>query len=217
MFDAVAPKYDLLNRMLSAGIDGRWRRRAVRELAPERGHTVLDLCAGTGDLGFTAAREPGVSVVGVDLARKMLARGHAKRGGRRVRFVQADGERLPLPDASVERACVGFGIRNMSSLSSAFDETLRVLKPGGRFVILEFTTPPNPLLRSLYHAYFHHVLPRVGGWVSGDAQAYTYLPASVSEFPAPSDLAALLTTRGFRDVRWSLLSGGIACLHVAER
>jgi len=217
MFDTVAPRYDFLNRLLSVGIDGRWRRRAIAALGPEPGHVVLDLCAGTGDLGFTAARVDGVSVLGMDLARNMLARGEAKRGERRVRFVQADGECLPLPAASVDRACVGFGIRNMSSLSAAFDETVRVLKPGGRLVILEFTIPPNPVLRSLYHTYFHHILPRVGAWVSGDGEAYRYLPASVSRFPEPRDLAALLTTRGFRDVRWSLLSGGIASLHIAER
>jgi demethylmenaquinone methyltransferase/2-methoxy-6-polyprenyl-1,4-benzoquinol methylase len=236
MFDAVAPRYDLLNRLLSAGFDVRWRRRAVRALRLEPGHRVLDLCAGTGDLGLEARRQvPGVCVVGIDLAREMLLRGSAKSGagvsaaaGHPVAgnpagenpvmyFVQGDAERIPLPDASVDAACVGFGIRNVASLERAFAESARVLRPGGRFAVLEFTLPPRPVVRSVYRAYFHHVLPRVGGWISGRPDAYRYLPASVDAFPPPADLAAMMRAGGFRAVTWSLLSGGIAALHVGTR
>lgn len=220
MFDAVAPRYDLLNRLLSAGFDVRWRRRAIRSLELGRGDRLLDLCAGTGDLGLEARRQvPGVTVLGIDLAREMLVRGTGKagRGGRGAYFVQADAERVPLPDASVDAACVGFGIRNVASLERALRETARVLRPGGRFAVLEFTTPPHPVFRGLYRTYFHHVLPRVGGWISGCPGAYRYLPDSVETFPPPPDLAALMGTCGFSAVTWSLLSGGIAALHRGTR
>jgi demethylmenaquinone methyltransferase/2-methoxy-6-polyprenyl-1,4-benzoquinol methylase len=225
MFDGVAPRYDLLNRLLSVGTDGGWRRGAIRALELRPGDRLLDLCAGTGDLGLEARRRvPGVHVLAVDLSREMLARGELKR--RRVKgavdtaahvFVQGDAERLPVPDASMDRACVGFGIRNVASLERALAETARVLRPGGLFVILEFSTPPRRALRALYHAYFHRVLPAVGGWVSGRPEAYAYLPASVARFPEPEALAALARGAGFKEVRWRYLSGGIAALHLCRR
>ncbi len=218
MFDAVAPRYDLLNHLLSLGIDVRWRKRAVAALDLRPGQVVLDLCAGTGDLGFEAARrEPGVAVVGVDLAREMLVRAQGKGGGERHLFLQGDAERLPLAGASVDRAGVGFGIRNVSSLPAAFAETARVLRPGGIFAVLEFTTPPNRVFRALYQAYFHRVLPVVGGWVSGRRDAYTYLPDSVSRFPSPPELARIAREAGFSEVSWTLLQGGIAALHLCRR
>jgi demethylmenaquinone methyltransferase/2-methoxy-6-polyprenyl-1,4-benzoquinol methylase len=218
MFDAVAPRYDFLNHLLSLGIDRRWRKRAVRALMLRPGDLVLDLCAGTGDLGLAALdAASGVRVIGVDLARAMLARGEEKRGRQAMLFVQGDAERVPLPDASVDAACVGFGIRNVASLPDAFAETARVLRPGGRFAVLEFTTPPNRVFRGLYHAYFHRVLPMVGGMVSGRPGAYRYLPESVARFPDPPALAALASDAGFAEARWELLSGGIAALHVCRR
>ncbi len=218
MFDAVAPRYDLLNHLLSAGIDIQWRRRAVAALELQPGDRILDLCTGTGDLGYEAIRRvPGVSVFGVDLAHNMLAEGRQKQGGRAITFVQGDAEHIPLPDASMDAAGVGFGIRNVDRLDRALAETARVLRPGGRFAVLEFTTPPNPVFRGLYHAYFHHILPRVGGWISGRPEAYRYLPDSVSRFPAPAALAARLREAGFREAEWSLLHGGIAALHLARR
>ena len=218
MFDAVAPRYDFLNHLLSAGADVGWRRRAVRALALRPGERLLDLCAGTGDLGLEALEaEPGLRVVGIDLARNMLLRGDAKRGAAPYLFVPGDAERLPVPSGAFDAACVGFGIRNVASLDRALTESARALRPGGRFVILEFTTPRAPWLRGLYLAYFHHVLPRVGGWVSGRPEAYRYLPASVAEFPAPEALAERLRRAGFADVRWSILHGGIAAVHVARR
>jgi len=218
MFDSVAPRYDLLNHLLSAGIDRRWRARAVRALELEPGHVLVDLCTGTGDLGFAAAKA-GAEVVGVDLSRGMLVRGAAKTsdGSAALRFVQGDAERLPLAAASVDRAAVGFGIRNCSRLEVALAESARVLKPGGRLVILEFTTPPGRLWRSLYHGYFHAVLPRIGGWVSGHPEAYAYLPDSVSGFPDPERLSALMENAGFSRVTFTRLTGGVACLHVGDR
>ena len=218
MFDGVAHRYDFLNHLLSAGIDLRWRRRTVRALDLRPGHRLLDLCAGTGDLGFEALRrEPGITVIGVDLAARMLARGEAKRDGAPYRFLRGDAERLPLPDGSVDRACVGFGIRNMPSLEQAFAETARVLRPQGIFAVLEFTTPPNPAFRALYHAYFRGVLPLVGGLVSGRRDAYAYLPESVAHFPDPPGLAAMARGAGFREVTWQLLTGGIAALHLCRK
>lgn len=218
MFDGVAPRYDLLNHLLSAGVDRGWRRRAVRELALRPGERLLDMCAGTGDLGLTALdRVPGLIVTGVDLAGEMLVRGARKTGPRAYRFVQGDAERLPFADASFDAVSVGFGIRNVASRDRAFHEALRVLHPRGRLAVLEFTLPTGRMLRQLYLAYFHHVLPRVGGWVSGKPDAYRYLPESVDTFPEPGPLARELEHAGFARVRWHRLSGGIAALHIADR
>jgi demethylmenaquinone methyltransferase/2-methoxy-6-polyprenyl-1,4-benzoquinol methylase len=218
MFNAVAPRYDFLNRLLSLGFDVRWRRRAIGALGLEPGARLLDLCAGTGDLGLEAARRvPDLRVVGVDLAGEMLRRGRRKLGRVRYHLVQGDVEWIPLRDGSVDGACVGFGIRNVASLRRVMAETARVLRPGGRFAILEFTTPPLPLWQRFYHAYFHHVLPRIGGWISGQPDAYRYLPESVGRFSSPDELGALLGASGFSDVRWSLLQGGIAALHLCRR
>jgi demethylmenaquinone methyltransferase / 2-methoxy-6-polyprenyl-1,4-benzoquinol methylase len=218
MFDGVAPRYDFLNHLLSAGVDRDWRRRAVRELALRPGERLLDLCAGTGDLGLSALdAEPGLRVVGIDLAHNMLLRGDRKKGTRTYGFVQGDAEHLPLRDATFDAAAVGFGIRNVASRERAFREAWRVLGPGGRLAVLEFTLPRRPLLRRFYLAYFHHVLPRLGGWVSGRPEAYRYLPSSVAAFPTPEALAGELEQAGFESVRWRLLSGGIAALHLARR
>jgi demethylmenaquinone methyltransferase/2-methoxy-6-polyprenyl-1,4-benzoquinol methylase len=218
MFDSVAPRYDLLNHFLSAGVDRGWRRRAVRELALRPGERLLDLCAGTGDLGLGAIEwEPRLSVIGIDLARAMLLRGERKRRTEAFAFVQGDAEQLPFPDASFDAAAVGFGIRNVGSRERAFREAVRVLRPGGRLAVLEFTLPNREPLRRLYLAYFNHVLPRLGGWVSGRPEAYRYLPASVTTFPEPAVLARELEGAGFARVHWHLLSGGIAALHLAAR
>jgi demethylmenaquinone methyltransferase/2-methoxy-6-polyprenyl-1,4-benzoquinol methylase len=147
----------------------------------------------------------------------MIRKGVEKRRTSAYAFVQGDAERLPIPDASFDAACVGFGIRNVSSLDQALAEVARVLRPEGRFVVLEFTTPPGRLLRPLYLRYFQHVLPRVGGWVSGRPEAYRYLPESVAEFPSPEGVARKMSGAGFRDVRWSLVHGGIAAIHSGRR
>jgi demethylmenaquinone methyltransferase/2-methoxy-6-polyprenyl-1,4-benzoquinol methylase len=218
MFDAVAPRYDFLNHLLSAGMDVQFRRRAIRSLDPQAGDVLLDLCAGTGDLGFEALRrQPDLQIVGVDLARNMLVRGLAKADPATYRFVQGDAENVPLPPGSVDRACVGFGVRNASSLDRLFREAIRVIRPGGRLVVLEFCTPPRRVVRSAYHAYFHRVLPVIGGWISGNPAAYRYLPESVARFPEPEELAAILQTAGFGVVSFQRLLGGIAAIHTCDR
>lgn len=221
MFDRIAPRYDLLNRLLSAGVDRRWRRAAVELLALPREARVLDLCTGTADLLIEAlARAEGRRGFGLDLSTAMLQRGQAKLARRglagRAALAAGDAERLPFRAARFDGALVAFGIRNVGDPGSALAELWRVLRPGGRLVVLEFSTPPGALGR-LYRLYFRHVLPRVGGLVSGDPDAYAYLPASVARFPEPAGFAALLRRAGFEDVGYRPLTGGIAHLHRGAR
>jgi demethylmenaquinone methyltransferase/2-methoxy-6-polyprenyl-1,4-benzoquinol methylase len=221
MFDRIAPRYDLLNRVLSAGTDVRWRRQAVDllDLAPPA--RVLDLCTGTADVLLEAlGRDPGIRGFGVDLSHGMLVRGARKleRGGcgARAALVECDGEHLPVRDGLFDGALVAFGIRNIADPLQAMREVYRVLRPRGRFVVLEFSMPRGGL-GALYRLYFRRLLPRLGALVSGDGSAYTYLPASVARFPTPGPFAALMEEAGFVGVRWTLLTGGIACLHRGER
>jgi demethylmenaquinone methyltransferase/2-methoxy-6-polyprenyl-1,4-benzoquinol methylase len=221
MFDRIAPRYDLLNRLLSGGTDVRWRRRAVDFLEVPPPARVLDLCTGTADLLIEAlGRDPRNTGVGVDLSRGMLVRGAAKlrRGGYGARAALAggDGERLPVRDGQFDGALVAFGIRNVADPVAAMREVRRALRPGGRFVVLEFSMPGG-VFGMAYRFYFRRILPSVGGLVSGDASAYAYLPASVARFPTPAAFAALMAEAGFVDVRWRPLTGGIACLHRGER
>jgi demethylmenaquinone methyltransferase/2-methoxy-6-polyprenyl-1,4-benzoquinol methylase len=221
MFDRIAPRYDLLNRVLSAGTDVRWRRRAVDLLHLRAPARVLDLCTGTADLLIEALRrDPRNSGLGVDLSRGMLVRGAGKlrRGGygSRAALVGGDGEHLPVRGEAFDGALVAFGIRNVGEPVKAMREVLRALRPGAGFVVLEFSMPTG-LLGVAYRFYFRKVLPRLGGLVSGDGSAYAYLPASVARFPTPEAFVALMEEAGFRDVRWRLLSGGIACLHRGEK
>jgi len=221
MFDRIAPRYDLLNRLLSGGTDVRWRRRAVDLLALDGPSRVLDLCTGTADLLLEALRrDPRTTGVGVDLSHGMLVRGAAKLErvghGTRGRLVGGDGERLPVRDGLFDGALVAFGIRNVGDVPATLREVLRALRPGGRFVVLEFSLPKG-LLGSGYRFYFRSVLPRLGGLVSGDGSAYTYLPASVARFPTPGAFAVLMEEAGLREVTWRLLTGGIACLHRGEK
>ena len=221
MFDAIAPRYDLLNRVLSAGLDVHWRTRAIRSLALRGGETVLDLCTGTADLAISAigAPAPAARVVGVDFSGEMLRRGAEKLRGRgldpRIRLVQGDAMRIPLRDASMDAAMVAFGIRNVQEPEVAFSEVLRVLRPGGRFAILEFGLPRAAIVRPAYLFYFRHILPRIGGLVSGHSSAYTYLPASVGTFPEPAILMSRLADRGFSDVSAVPLSFGVVYLYSA--
>jgi demethylmenaquinone methyltransferase/2-methoxy-6-polyprenyl-1,4-benzoquinol methylase len=217
LFSEIAPRYDLLNHLLSLNIDRSWRRKAVRRLGwrerPEG--TYLDACAGTFDLSLELARQGGFHgrVVGSDFAHPMLARGMAKIAGAPVSALCADSLRLPFANGSFAGATVGFGVRNLADLDAGLAELRRVLEPGRRLVVLDFTVPPNRVVRAGYHLYFHRVLPVVGRLVSGHPWAYTYLPESVKGFPGPAELAARFTRAGFGDVGWTLVSGGIAAIH----
>ncbi len=221
IFSEIAPRYDLLNHLLSLNVDKRWRRRAIRALAADDapGTIFLDICAGTFDMALELAAQRGLKgrVVASDFALPMLQRGMPKIRQAPVAPVCGDGQRLPFADDSFAGATVGFGVRNLSDPVAGFREAYRVLKPAGRFVVLEFSVPPGRLMRAAYFFYFNHILPRVGRWVSGHSWAYTYLPESVKDFPGPERLAALLRRTGFKPVNWFRVSAGIAAIHVAEK
>ena len=221
IFSEIAPRYDLLNHLLSLNIDKRWRRKAIAELGVERDKAgnYLDLCAGTLDVAQQITMLPGFvgGVIGADFAEPMLRAGVGKVNPTQVAAVTADALQLPLPSGKLAGAIVAFGIRNVAGLDAALREAFRVLAPGGRFVILEFSTPRMPILRAAYRFYFEHILPLIGGLVSGHGSAYRYLPRSVANFPVEEELAARMAGAGFGKVRWSSLSFGIAAIHVGER
>ncbi len=221
MFSSIAPRYDLLNHLLSLNIDRRWRRAAVDALRWEErpAGRYLDNCAGTLDLALELARRPGFRglVVGSDFAYPMLARGEEKRHGLPIQPVCADALRLPYDDASFDGATVGFGVRNLAGLDEGLAEMARVLKPGARLVVLEFTTPTWQPFRALYFFYFLHILPLIGRMISKHGSAYDYLPASVLRFPEPAELARRMESAGFHSVAWRRLTGGIVALHHGVR
>jgi demethylmenaquinone methyltransferase / 2-methoxy-6-polyprenyl-1,4-benzoquinol methylase len=222
MFDAIAPRYDLLNHVLSAGLDRRWRDRAVDALALGDGARVLDLCTGTADLAIaTARRVPRSTVIGVDFAGQMLRLGLAKvreRGlGGSIRLVRGDAARIPLASASCDAATIAFGIRNVAEPARALAEVARILRPGGRLAILEFGQPAIPGIRTCYSWYFRYLLPAVGRLVSKHNSAYSYLPASVGVFPPPDEFARVIGSAGFTGVTPVSLTFGIVYLYVAVR
>ena len=222
MFDAIAPRYDLLNHLLSAGMDRGWRDRAVDSLTLPDHARVLDLCTGTGDLAIaTVHRVQTATVVGVDFAGEMLRLGLAKIRDaalqRQIRLIRGDAARIPLPDGSCDAATIGFGIRNVAEPERALAEIARVLKPGGRLAILEFGQPRIPGVRTLYSWYFRYLLPLVGRLVSKHQSAYSYLPASVGTFPPPAEFCRILSATGFSQVRAVPLTFGIVYLFVARR
>jgi demethylmenaquinone methyltransferase / 2-methoxy-6-polyprenyl-1,4-benzoquinol methylase len=222
MFDAIAPRYDLLNHVLSAGMDRGWRDRAVDALELPDHALVLDLCTGTGDLAIaTVNRAAGATVVGIDFAGEMLRLALAKVRGasldRRIRLVRGDAARIPFADRSCDAVTIAFGIRNVAEPDRALHEIARVLRPGGRLAILEFGQPRIPGIRTLYAWYFRYMLPLVGRLVSKHQSAYSYLPASVGTFPPPAVFSKTLSATGFSHVRAVPLTFGIVYLFVAER
>ena len=219
MFDAIAPRYDLLNRVLSAGIDRRWRARAIRSLALTGRETLLDVCTGTADVALQA--RDAARVVGVDFAGAMLLIGRRKvmaaGESRRVALLRGDATRLPVRDGSADAATVAFGIRNVQRPERACAEMARALRPGGRLAILEFGVPRIWGISTLYLWYFKHLLPAVGRMVSGHSAAYSYLPASVGSFPPPREFMTILEQAGFADVRADPLTFGIVYLYTGVR
>ena len=223
MFDAIAARYDLLNHLLSAGIDRRWRTRAIRSLSLTGRERVLDLCTGTADLAIAAidARPAAARVVGVDFAPAMLRVGQEKvrrrRLADRIALVHGDAMRIPLRDNAVDAVTVAFGVRNVEHTAAACDEMRRVLAPGGRVAVLEFAIPTLRGVRTLYLWYFNRVLPRIGRLISRHSAEYGYLPASVVAFASPDEFVTILQQRGFVDVRAVRLTFGIAFLYTARR
>jgi demethylmenaquinone methyltransferase/2-methoxy-6-polyprenyl-1,4-benzoquinol methylase len=211
MFDRIAPVYDVMNRVMTAGLDRRWRKLAVAEVVWP-GDRVLDACCGTGDLAVEAERRGG-RVVGLDFSERMLERARKKSGA--IEWVQGDALALPFADGQFDAVTVGFGVRNLADLAAGLRELQRVLKPGGKVAVLEITRPRG-ILRPFFRFWFDGVVP-VLGRVRPGGKAYTYLPASVRRFPGPDDLTSLLESAGFADVRYRLLGGGIVALHVGTK
>ncbi len=221
IFSDIAPSYDLLNHLLSFNIDRAWRRRAIDALRwrDRPDGTFVDLCAGTLDVGAQFAKTEGFrgTIVAADFAEPMLRAGAGKAPRSVLMPVVADALQLPLPDSSAAGAIVAFGIRNLADLDAGLREVHRVLMPGARFVILEFSTPRLGIVRAVYHLYFHHVLPLLGGLISGHGTAYRYLPASVANFPVEEELARRMSDAGFADVEWRSQTLGIAAIHSGRK
>ena len=231
MFTKIAPRYDLLNHLLSLQLDRMWRRRTARRLAgilarPDA--TVLDLCCGTGDLGMALAGAGRARVIGVDFAHAMLLLAREKSAGEarapsayfeagRAHVRQGDICALPFADSSFDLVTSAFGFRNLANYAAGLRETLRVLKPGGLLAILEFTEPRDGFFGTIYRWYLHRVLPRVGRAISGDASAYSYLPASVSRFFLPEELTEMMHAVGYRQAKYELWTGGAVALHTGQR
>jgi demethylmenaquinone methyltransferase/2-methoxy-6-polyprenyl-1,4-benzoquinol methylase len=218
MFDLISPRYDFLNHLLSLNIDVLWRRRAAELCGPEP-KSVLDVCSGTGDLALELRRRWNCEVTATDFAYQMIRRARTK--GRRdegVRFQQADTTRLPFRDGAFDACAVAFGLRNVADTDAGIREMARVVRPGGRVVILDFATPPPGLLRSGYRFYFSHILPAIGELIAPARRgAYRYLPDSVESWPEPEKLTRALEKAGLVDARFERLSFGIAAVHVGTR
>lgn len=222
MFGGIAGKYDFLNHFLSVNIDKRWRRLVSRSLADvlsNENALVLDVACGTGDLAVELRRAGKASVIGTDFCRPMLAvaAGKNEKNGLSIPYLEADGMNLSFADATFDAITIAFGLRNFSNWKAGLVEFERLLKPGGRLAILEFSSPVVPGFRQLFRFYFTRILPRIGGAVSGSRGAYEYLPSSVSKFPDQKGLARMLEETGFTDVSYRNLTGGIAALHLATK
>lgn len=221
MFDSIAGNYDRLNHILSLDIDKSWRKKAVREIVvKDTPLKILDVASGTGDFAMAIARDsaPGSLITGTDISEGMLAIGRekVKTAGLndRIRLEYGDCEQLEYPAGSFDRVSVAFGVRNFEHLEKGLSEMCRILKPGGKSVILELSVPGNPILKSVYKLYFLHILPLIGGLVSGDRAAYRYLPASVLKFPSPEKVCSMMRSAGFSEVRTKALTFGICRMFI---
>ena len=223
MFDHIAPTYDRLNHVLSMNIDKLWRRHALREIVDGSVQRILDVACGTGDstISIAKAAAEGTEVTGVDISEGMMAligdKAEKAGVGDRIRLQVADGEALPYEDGSFDRVTCAFGIRNFEHKERGLSEFLRVLKPGGKAVILELSVPQNRVVRWAYDLYFTRLLPRIGGAVSGDRAAYRYLPASVHQFPSPQAFCRMMEDAGFTAVRCRTFTFGLCRMFVGER
>lgn len=214
MFQDIAPRYDLMNRLMTLGRDQVWRRTVVRLCRlPDRGR-LLDVATGTGDIGYEALRiDPALQVVGIDLTREMMLRGQGKHPGRSFPFTEGDALALPFADATFDAACSGFMMRNVTDIRAAFAEQARVVRPGGRIVCLEITLPHTVIFGALFRFYFFRIVPVVGGLISGQPRAYTYLPHSAVNFPSPPELARIMESAGLSNVRYQLAMLGTVAVH----
>jgi demethylmenaquinone methyltransferase/2-methoxy-6-polyprenyl-1,4-benzoquinol methylase len=225
MFTRIAPRYDLLNHLLSAQMDKRWRARTSRELRPildRADAVVLDLCCGTGDLTFALARDAKARIVGADFSHTMLVRANEKNAlqgtkKRSIPFLEGDALHLPFANGSFDLVTTAFGFRNLANYEAGLREIFRILKPGGTLGILEFTEPAPGVVGQLYRFYCQKILPKIGGFVSGDAAAYAYLPKSVARFFRPDELASLMRQLGYFPVRYHLMTLDSVALHLAVR
>jgi demethylmenaquinone methyltransferase / 2-methoxy-6-polyprenyl-1,4-benzoquinol methylase len=222
MFADITLRYDFLNHFLSLGLDIVWRRataRALRDALGRPGSVALDACCGTGDLALALRKYSAGTVVGADFCQPMLARAQEKAAGKRpaLPFLGADTLALPFADGALDLVAVAFGFRNLANYAAGLEEMRRVLKPGGVIAILEFSRVRSPSLALFFRFYFQNILPRLGGWISGNPDAYRYLPESVAKFPDQDALAAAIEKAGFVNVRYRNFSGGVAAFHWAEK
>lgn len=221
MFDNISPKYDLLNHILSVNIDKIWRRKAVKKLMPFNPEKILDIATGTGDFAIAASKIKNSKITGIDISAGMLEMGRQKiekKGlSEKIELIKADSENLQFQDNTFDAAIVGFGVRNFETLEKGLSEILRVLKPGGIFIVLEFSKPRKSPFKQLYYFYFRKIIPMLGKLISKDNSAYSYLPESVNKFPDGEDFIKILNTVGFINNRWHSQTFGIASIYQTEK
>ncbi len=222
MFAGIAGRYDLLNHLLSVNIDKRWRRKvsdALRDILDRQDAVVLDVACGTGDLSIELNRNSQAQIIGTDFCRPMLefAKSKSEAETHSIPYIEGDALDLPFDDNRFDAVTIAFGLRNLAKVDGGLAELHRILKPGGKLAILEFSSPVVPGFGRLFNFYFSYILPRIGGAVSGSRGAYEYLPDSVSKFPNQKKLAAMMNDTGFADVKFQNLTGGIAALHLGTK
>lgn len=219
MFNDISSKYDLLNHLLSVNIDKLWRKRVINMLKHQEPKTILDVATGTADFAIAATKLKNSKITGIDISQGMLDVAQRKinkmRLGQQVQLLKADSENLPFEENSFDAAIVGFGVRNFESLGKGIQEIYRVIKPGGIFYVLEFSKPSKTPIKQLYKLYFNSILPKVGGWISKNKDAYSYLPESVNQFPDGENFLAVLAASGFIKCRFTEQSLGIATIYAA--